>query len=182
MLGIDVVATFGSPCPGEVAARVPDDHAEICRPPNTLRPPYWIPESAVRAVPPGTRPFDPGEATLDLQVVIARAGHATTDAWDDTHAVILVNAPAPGWVFIDRAWWPSWEITVDGRPARVLRALGAHVVHVEAGRHRLVEQLVPREAFLTPLAATLLAGGLWARRRRASEEAASLGVPVEEDP
>ncbi|MGH2377861.1 MAG: hypothetical protein ACRDGT_05240 [Candidatus Limnocylindria bacterium] len=180
MLGIDLVATFGSPCPGEPRATVPAEGAELCRVRDALRPPYWIPEEAVAVGPPGARPFDPGEASLDAALVLGAARPATTESWNDARAVVVIDAPAPGWVFVDRAWWPTWEITVDGRPARVLRALGAHVVHVEAGRHRMVEELRPREALLTPLAATLLAGGLWAWHRRPRRVAAGSGPPVEE--
>lgn len=168
MLGVDVLATFGAPCPGELRASVRAERAQICRVQNALRPPYWIPEAAVTIAPPGKPAFDPGEASLDARVVLSSARPATTEAWDDTQAAIVVDAPASGWVFIDRAWWPSWETTVDGRPATVHRALGAHVVRVEPGRHRIVERLVPREALLTPLAAALLGAALLVRRRRSA--------------
>ena len=88
-----------------------------------------------------------------------------------------VDAPADGWVWIDRAWWPAWRVSIDGASVQPARALGGLLVPVPAGSHELRAELVPWDAALglglgigAVLVAIAWAGGLWsevaARLRR----------------
>jgi hypothetical protein len=138
-LGIDVVVTFGSACPGLPVARVAIDHAFVCRVDHPTRPPYWIPKAAVRQVTGAGA--SPPHADLNPGVAVATAISATEQARSTTHDEVVLDAPAPGWVFFDRAWWPSWHVTLDGRQVPVYEALGGQLVAVPAGRHRLVADL-----------------------------------------
>lgn len=166
MLGLDVLMTVGSACPGEIRARVRAERAEVCRAPDALRPPYWIPTAAAAPRPTRGLPFDPGELTFHPSLTLERARSATVERWTDAEARIVVDADEGGWLYVDRAWWPAWEITVDGTPAVVRRALGGHAILVGPGRHTVEERLQPREALLTPLAVFAVGGAFAIRRMR----------------
>jgi hypothetical protein len=51
-------------------------------------------------------------------------------------------------VWLDRAWWPSWSVTVDGEPVAPVRGLGGMLAPVTAGRHEVSATLQPTEASL----------------------------------
>jgi hypothetical protein len=138
-LGIDVVVTFGSACPGHPVAHVAIDDAFVCRVDAPTRPPYWIPLSAVRRVTDAGASLP--HADIDPGVAVATAISATVGDRSTTHDEMVVDAPAAGWIFYDRAWWPSWRITVDGRAVPIYEALGGQLVAIPAGRHRLVAEL-----------------------------------------
>jgi uncharacterized membrane protein YfhO len=85
---------------------------------------------------------------------------------------------APGFVVLVDAYDPGWRVTVDGRPAEVLRAdVALRAVATTAGRH-VVEYLYrPRSitgglavSGLALLAAMAVAAGEARRRHRAPPE------------
>jgi hypothetical protein len=100
--------------------------------------------------------FRPAEAAVDPAVAVAQARSATVDQWSTSDAQLTLDATEPGWVFVDRAWWPAWRTEIDGKPVPTYRAFGAQLVSVPAGRHVLTQRLVPWEA-LAGLALGVLA-------------------------
>ena len=79
-----------------------------------------------------------------------------------------LDAPADGWVWLDRAWYPTWRLSVDGAPVEALRALGGQLIPVRAGQHEIRQDFVPWDALLG-LAIGLIAIGvalLWVWRGR----------------
>ena len=164
-VGVDVVVTFDKPCPGRTIGRVAEDRATICRIDDALRPPYWIPaRDASIAVPADTgSAIRPREATIALRATLDDARAMSVSRFDPGALAATVDAPADGWVWIDRAWWPAWQTTIDGRSVTPLRAFAGQLVPVTAGRHEIVQTLVPWEAYLGA-AVGLLAictGGAW---------------------
>ncbi len=133
-----------------------------------------MPASAAHRVPAAEGPpavdVELAAALLNDEPLTQIERHAFGDRWQ-------VEAPADGWVLFDRAWWPSWLVTVDGVEVPVYEALGGQIVQVAAGRHEIVATLTPRELGLGALlgvAALLFAAGWvgWPRWR-----AASIGRP-----
>ncbi|HSW43838.1 MAG TPA: hypothetical protein VLM76_15175, partial [Patescibacteria group bacterium] len=177
VLGVDVVATFeGEACPGRLLARVEPHDVRVCRLDGALRPPYWIPAELVHdgpvddAAPASLDTGTPGgilgrlAATLrpspiDLHVepaaVLVAARPVEVLARDDASLEFAVSVETDGWVWVDRAWWPGWETTVDGAPVTTARALGGQLVPVAAGTRAVAQRFVPLEV---PLG--LLVGGL----------------------
>ncbi len=97
-----------------------------------------------------------------------------------------VDLKTPGFVVLAEVYYPGWRLTIDGKPAEILRAnrlmRGAAV---DAGRHRLVFTYEPASlrvgASITAVAAFALAAlGLWSFRRPASSVLAP-GLDVEDD-
>ena len=88
--------------------------------------------------------------------------------WDENAASIVLDAPADGYVFIDRSWWPGWQVSVDGVGVTPQRAWGGQLVPVPAGAHAVEERLVPWDAGLGALLSigSLTIIGVWAWRRR----------------
>jgi hypothetical protein len=173
IVGIDTVVTFGDPCPGTTLATLEQPRSTVCRL-AALRPPYWLPASAALPDPGSTgSPIRPVDASVDPAGVIDGFREATIEAWDPTGDRFTVDAPADGWIWIDRAWWPAWRTEVDGHDVTSLRAMAGQLIPVPAGRHEIRQTLVPWEA-LVGLALGVLAGAagcLWilvGRRRGAS--------------
>ncbi|MGZ6339317.1 MAG: hypothetical protein ACXWNG_03010 [Candidatus Limnocylindrales bacterium] len=172
-LGVDEIVIFGAVCPGVIAVQVPGLDARVCRTPDPLRPPYWVPADVARvgAGPSGLLAallgaLQPTDATVDPARLVAGARPAGMLGWDETSATVDVSATSSGYVWFDRAWWPDWEVTVDDHPVTPLRALGGQLVPVPAGSHRIHEELRPREVALG-LAVGLLAAAaalVWALR------------------
>jgi hypothetical protein len=70
--------------------------------------------------------------------------YVRAESYSPNTVILDVNAEAPGWVVLTDAWFPGWEATVDGVPARVEPAYYAYrAVRVEEGRHRLVMRFTP---------------------------------------
>ena len=167
VLGVDVVATFGKPCPGRTVGTADDIPATICRDDAALRPPYLVPAAAVTLEPPaGASPIRPAEATLDLEATLAGAVPVTPDSRDTMGLDVSVDATDASYLWVDRAWWPAWLTFVDGQVAETRRALGGQLVTIPAGIHRVEMRLVPWDALI---GAWLGAGALaiavaWARR------------------
>lgn len=187
LAGVDLVVRFGAAaCPDGGGETVPFGFApapwltgvaRLCRAVVPAVPPAWIPERAVIAVTGGGSPLRPADAQLDVAAANAGATSATVMARDPGRGAFAVDAPVPGWVWIDRAWWPGWIVQVDGATVTPFRAAAGQLVPVASGRHVIEQRLVPWDAFLG-LGAGILAlvvAGIWLlalRRRRAGESAA----------
>ncbi len=169
-VGIDVLVTFGSACPGPVVGTVDAPQATICRVTGALRPPYWVPAADVALADPSDAgsAIRPREATLALPAVLADARPAAAIGRDPTGLSATVEAPRAGYVWIDRAWWPAWRTTIDGHEVQTARALAGQLVPVEAGSHDLRQELVPWDAGLGlgVGVVALVAGLAWVRPRR----------------
>lgn len=102
---------------------------------------------------------------------------APTVSYAPNRATVRAEAAAPALLVLSDAYDPGWEVTLDGRPARLYRANYAlRGVWLPAGQHTLEFSYRPRPFLLggaLSLAALLglLAAGLLAaaRRRRAPE-------------
>jgi Gpi18-like mannosyltransferase len=154
-VGIDTIVTFGQPCPGTLVTTIPSPQATVCRDPAATHPPYWFADSAVAVSGPGaawpsTRPVD---AMVDPAAAVASAVSAHVTRWDTMGASMTIDQPVAGWVWLDRAWYPSWRVTVDGQTVPTYRAMAGTLIRVPAGSHVIEESLMPFE-----VGAGLLAG------------------------
>jgi hypothetical protein len=169
-VGIDVIVTFGTPCPGTILAEVQDPVSSVCRDASAARPPYWLADAAVRDNGQGTQwpAIRPVDASVDPATALASAVSADVTTWDTNGASIMIDQPTAGWLFIDRAWWPGWRTTVDGVAVPTYRAMAGTLVRVPAGRHRIDQTLVPWDAIVGLLAGllALLVALTWCLRRR----------------
>jgi hypothetical protein len=148
-------------------------NAHICHLDNATRPPYWVPAQVVAvAADAGGSLIKPVDVTVDPAQVIAAAVPANVKSWDTGHGAIEVTANQPGYLFIDRAWWPAWQMTLDGEAVTPLRALGGQLIRLPAGNHVVEEHLFLVDVLLGAVvsAATLTILAAWfvrARRRYA---------------
>ncbi len=150
LVGVDTLVTFGAPCPGTNVRKLGADDATVCHVP-ALTGPYWIPSGVVaphEAVGASGPSIAPRDATLDLAAAVSSAipGQVGIDA--DDELAIAVEAPADGYVWVDRAWWPGWSVEVDGRAVSALRALAGQLVPVSPGHHQVMLRLVPWESIV----------------------------------
>ena len=67
-------------------------------------------------------------------------------------ASMTIDEPVDGWVWLDRAWYPSWRVTVYGQTVPTYRAMAGTLIRVPAGSHVIEELLVPIEVGLGLLA------------------------------
>ncbi len=155
--GVDVMATFGgAPCPGSDVVTLQNDGASVCRLEPAPTPPYWLPLDAVGAESHsaaggwgrsalallGAVPVD---RTVDADRAVSEGQPVTVAQWDETSARLVVDAPDAGWLYIDRAWWPSWHVTVNGQVVVPERGLAGQLVRVPAGRSVVQQSLVPTD-------------------------------------
>jgi hypothetical protein len=166
-----MVVTFGEDCPGEPLERLERDDTRICRvPARTV--PYWVPAAVVRVDDASGSPLRPTDATLDLERADAEALDAAFVIDEPGEVAVAVDAPAAGYVWIDRAWWPGWSVEVDGAPTTALRALAGTLVPVTAGAHQVRLRLVPWDVAIGVVAAiialTVVGAWLLVGRRRAT--------------
>jgi hypothetical protein len=116
-------------------------------------------------------------SAAELAAVTRRDGDAApvpgrVVARDPNHLAVEVNAPADGVAVIAEAYYKDWQVTVDGRPARLFPVnVLFRGVHVTAGTHRIEMRYRPTGtlalATLHPLAwIAALALLVWDRRRR----------------
>jgi hypothetical protein len=181
-VGIDTIVTFGKPCPGTPVAHVDNPSSDVCRDGSATHPPYWLSDTAVTTGGPGvawpaTRPAD---ATVDPAAAVASAVSAHVTRWDTTGASFTIDQPVDGWVWLDRAWYPSWRTTIDGAAVPTYRAMAGTLVRVPAGSHVIEQALVPWDAGLGLLAgivAAAIAAAWCLLGRRPSGSAASSHVP-----
>lgn len=100
---------------------------------------------------------------------------------DDSNSVqVGVNARQASYLLLDDAYYPGWQVTIDGRPATIQKAdYLLRAVRVSAGTHRLVFTYAPLSYLVGMLisgATVALVLGLLARymlvglRRRAKAE------------
>jgi hypothetical protein len=167
LIGVDVLVTFGRPCPGTDARQLQEDQAAVCRVP-AMAAPYWVPSAAVSAADDPGSPIRPRDATIDLAAAASGAvpGELITD--EPGELAVRVVAPGSGYVWVDRAWWPGWRIDVDGTSATALRGLAGQLVPVTAGSHVITLHLVPWDALMgAAFAGLVLAAALiWLRHGR----------------
>ena len=168
VVGVDTVVTFGEPCPGQPIAAVEGERASICRDDAALRPPYWLPYSAVLGA---VSAIDRQDVRIEYDVALATAVAQPPASRTESELTVEVNAPARGWLWIDRAWWPAWRTTVDGVDVAAARAVGGQLVPVSAGTSVVRQVLVPWDALLG-LASGAVAFAIavaWVRRGRRSD-------------
>jgi uncharacterized membrane protein YfhO len=127
--------------------------------------------------------FDPKDVTVDLVAALANPKPATVLRRDAGSLLMTVNAPAQGYVWIDRTWWPGWEATVDGQSVPTYRLWGGQLVPVPAGSHTVEQRFVPWDV-LAGLGLSLfgLVTGcvaLWFIRRRLRRARAQSSAHVE---
>ena len=147
--GVDTVVTFGRPCvAGVEAAYDRQFDAHICRV-GGLTTPYWLPATAV--VPPAVGSgslISPVDVVANPDVAVAGAVRGAVGRRTDADGLYYVKAPADGYVFIDRAWWPGWQVSVDGVAVTPYRTWGGQLVPVSAGDRRIDQHLLPWDAIL----------------------------------
>ena len=111
--------------------------------------------------------FDPAtEVVLDADpteaasMAAAGSGAATILADHADRLRIETTSTGPAWLVLADTWDPGWRATVDGVPARMLRAnLAFRAIRVPAGRH-VVEQLYRPRSVLVGAGVSALAWAL----------------------
>jgi len=187
-MGIDTLVAYqGLPCPGTTIATFPEyGGTSVCHLDGAAQAPYWMPSSAVRgALPSGNSFISTNDVTVDLLAALANPRPATVLRRDAGGLVMTVNAPEQGYVWIDRAWWPDWQVVIDGQAVPTYRALGGQLVPIQAGNHTIEQRFVPWDV-LIGLALTIgsLAFGciaLWSIRRRRRRAANPTSAPVDQE-
>jgi hypothetical protein len=149
-VGIDVLATFGEPCPGQPIVTVANEgHATICRDAGALRPPYVLPADAVTpGVAAAGSPIQPVDRSVDLGRVVRASVPVPPDRRDADALDVTVDAATAGWLWVDRAWWPAWSTTVNGQAVSAARAMGGQLIAVPAGTSVVRQRFVPWDAML----------------------------------
>ncbi len=171
-IGVDVVVAFTRPCPGRLVTVVEQEGATICRDDGALRPPYWLPLDVGVDLGDGSAGslIRPREVELDAARVAAAAIPQVTSRRDVGELVVEVNAPAAGWLWVDRSWWPAWRTTVDSVAVDADLAMGGQLVPVPAGSSVVRQVLVPWDALaglaVGVLAALAALGWVWRGRRQ----------------
>ncbi|HET91508.1 MAG TPA: glycosyltransferase, partial [Chloroflexi bacterium] len=124
--------------------------------------------------------FDPTAQVL-LNVPVSESSPAAADipceiALQDTPngVTIRANLDAPGYLVLADTWYPGWQATVDGAPAKLLRANYAfRAVWLEAGTHLVRMVYRPASVFVgagvSMVALAVVVGGLLLTRRRGQE-------------
>ena len=125
--------------------------------------PQFDPQQAVvveEPPPPGLQRFRPWPAPSQAQrgTLLAKPGSARRGVgarvavtpvpiveYTPNRVVLAPHLPAPAVVVLADSYDPDWQVTVDGRPARLLRANAMfRGVVVPAGAHRVVFSYRPR--------------------------------------
>ena len=89
---------------------------------------------------------------------------------DQTRVEVEVQTAAEGLLVLADPWYPQWKVSVDGRPAELLRVDHAfRGVRVPAGNHRVVfsyEDRALQAGLVVSVVSALGLAGLWLWRRR----------------
>jgi len=101
------------------------------------------PERAIELVLRGR--FDPRrevildrEPVRDATPVASVASAAAIVARSAESLTVRASTPRPALLVVNDLFWPGWEATIDGRPARILRANGVfRAVELPAGEHEV---------------------------------------------
>jgi hypothetical protein len=92
--------------------------------------------------------------------------------YDSRQVIASVQAPADGYLVLTDAWYPGWQVRVDGQEVRLLRAdLIFRAVYVTAGEHTVEFTYAPasfRTGLLLSAAALACVLGLWLWGRKKS--------------
>jgi hypothetical protein len=93
---------------------IPSDEGQLAR----LKDPAWNPREAILLSAPASVPPSPATpaATADTPAAL-ELGAYTSRKID-----VEVQTPRPGYILINDAYDPDWEVTLNGRPAPLLRA------------------------------------------------------------
>jgi hypothetical protein len=109
------------------------------------------------------RPYLPGQPTTPSETV-------TVTYPSPQQRILEVRLESPGLVILADAYYPGWELAIDGKPAPVYRVNGLmRGAAVSGGHHRLVYTYAPgsfrvgRLVLVVGLAALLLLGIACAR-------------------
>ena len=170
------------PLPGARLYRVPGAlprvflarHAQVLPDDEALRRIY---EPEIVA---GTRVWlAPGSDPPAFSAPPGRAGACALESYGNNRLVALCTAEEPGLAVFVEQYDRGWHATVDGQPARVLRAnLIMRALPIEAGSHRIVLE------FRTPglgagaavsVTALLVLGLLWLAGRRKPRASVTVG-------
>jgi uncharacterized membrane protein YfhO len=116
--------------------------------------------------------FDPRQEVLLAaeQVAATQAPtqgteHMELTTYDSQQVVVSVQAPTAGYLVLTDAWYPGWQVRVDGQEAPLLRAdLIFRAVYLEAGEHTVEFTYAPasfRTGLVVSAVALVLVLGLW---------------------
>jgi hypothetical protein len=122
--------------------------------------------------------FNPAEEAIlaegaPLEAPASAGEYVRIARYDPERVEVEVKAAAEGYLVLSDTYYPGWEVTLDGRPARLLRAnLMFRGVYLPPGEHRVVFTYTPWTwrvglGISVATALLLLAGGAtgWRRRR-----------------
>jgi Bacterial membrane protein YfhO len=111
--------------------------------------------------------------------------HADIASYRLNDVTIDVDTPGPGLLRLADLWYPDWTVTVDGKPARLLKAdYLLRAVPVPAGKHRVVfrfESQAMRRGLMLSIGSLVVVLALFAldfvmRRRRAAPAPAAVAA------
>jgi len=116
--------------------------------------------------------FDPRQEVLlatgqvaAMQPPTEGAERVELTSYDSRRVVARVLAPVDAYLVLTDAWYPGWQVRVDGQEAALLRAdLMFRAVHLTAGEHTVEFTYAPasfRIGLMISAAALLLVLGLW---------------------
>jgi hypothetical protein len=145
---------------------------------------WWVPEESVEGVLDRPAALERVKQLAPARVAILdgepRRGTGSGGAVDATGVTLSadrlefdIDAPGPGVVVVNEAFYPGWTASVDGVDAAILRANGfVRAIHVKGGRHRVVMRFQPADG--RPLRALLVCGwvalfGVLVAERRAPQ-------------
>jgi hypothetical protein len=101
-----------------------------------------------------------------------------------TRVEVEAQTAADGLLVLADPWYPQWQVTVDGRPAELLRVDHAlRGVRVPAGSHRVVftyEDRALQVGLVISAVSVLGLAGLWLWRRRRRPDHAPAAEPAEQ--
>jgi len=117
------------------AVTAPDDAAALA----VMNDPAFDPATtAVLAGKPDAEPAPISNLQSPISNPQSRASVPNFVRYEPEHVIVDLVAPANGWLVLTDAWYPDWEVRVDGQAAVVERAdVLFRAVAVSAGAHRV---------------------------------------------